>query len=107
MVEEESHIKSARAYGIGSNEFPGLAKLVEETGELQQVLGKVMTLGHLGEHWDGSLLEDRLLEELGDVHAAIIFFINNNFDTTDAETVTARSQQKLDQFRYWHEVNQG
>lgn len=29
-------------YGIGSDRWPGLAKLMEEMGELQEVLGKIM-----------------------------------------------------------------
>lgn len=61
----------------------GVAKLIEEVGELQQVLGKLQqTLGKRlamwdqDEHWDGTNLRERMVEEMGDVSAAIFFVID-------------------------------
>jgi hypothetical protein len=51
----------------------GVAKLIEECGELQQVLGPRLAMWDQEEHWDGSNLVDRMVEEMGDVIAAIDF----------------------------------
>ena len=53
--------------------FKGLAKLVEEIGELTQVAGKKMAYTD-GNHPDGKGdLNSRMQEEMGDVVAAIAF----------------------------------
>lgn len=78
----------------------GLAKLAEELGELQQVVGKMLAYG-AGEHPDGGkLLINRLEEEMADVCAAIDFVsithkVNVNF-------VQERSLKKVEQFMRWH-----
>jgi NTP pyrophosphatase (non-canonical NTP hydrolase) len=90
------------AYGIGSDQIPGLAKLIEEAGELTQALAKVMALGHMGRHWDGTHLRTRLVEEMGDVRAAMIFFCEAN--NIDKGLVHDRADVKLVQFRYWHKA---
>lgn len=54
----------------------GLAKLIEECGELQQVAGKKLAYFHTDEHPDSyraGPLSVRLCEEMGDVMAAITF----------------------------------
>jgi NTP pyrophosphatase (non-canonical NTP hydrolase) len=51
----------------------GVAKLIEECGELQQVLGKRLAMWDQDEHWDGSNLRERMAEEIGDVMAACQF----------------------------------
>lgn len=55
----------------------GLAKLVEECGELIQVAGKMIQYPNLQElplsHPDGTILRDRIKEEIADVQAAIDF----------------------------------
>lgn len=55
----------APPYSIGSSHLPGLSKLTEECGELTQVLGKVLGMGSAGDHWDGTNLRKRLIEEMG------------------------------------------
>ena len=96
----------ALAYGIGSDIWPGLAKLVEEMGELQELLGKVMaSAGPAGTasatYWDGTNLRPRLIEEMGDVRAAIAFFAEaNGFRSQD---INDRADTKLGKFYYWHE----
>lgn len=51
----------------------GVAKLIEECGELQQVLGKKLAWWDTDEpHWDGTILRDRLVEEMGALIAAEI-----------------------------------
>lgn len=87
-------------YSIGSNHWPGLSKLVEEAGEAQQVLGKLLGTGGEVQHWDGSDLRQRLVEELGDLIAAISFFVAAN--GLDVEQLDKRSKDKLVLFESWH-----
>jgi NTP pyrophosphatase (non-canonical NTP hydrolase) len=90
------------AYGIGSNHWPGLAKLVEEMGELQAELMKLVAMGGdaFTPHWDGKgQLYDRIIEESGDVRAALIFFCEMN--AIPKTLVHARADKKLERFRHW------
>lgn len=107
---------AADPYAIGSDHFPGLSKLVEENGEVGdahadfllaksvgrvgQVAGKIMGLGHMGEHWDGSVLKTRIEDELADLVAAAIFFAENN--GLDTDRMAERQAEKLSTFRRWH-----
>lgn len=80
----------------------GLAKLAEELGELQQVVGKMLAFPE-GDHPDGGPpLLQRFEEEAGDVLAAIAFVGDKigagiyNIDT--------RSFEKLAQFEEWDKL---
>ena len=86
-------------YSIGSKHWPGLSKLVEETGELQQVLGKILGTGGSLHHWDGEL-GPRLTEEIGDCLAAVAFFIWAN--SLDIEAIQNRAEVKKEVFKKWH-----
>lgn len=87
-------------YGIGSDIWPGLAKLMEEMGELQQVLGKIMACeGKDAIYWDGSSLVPQLIEEMGDVRASLIFFCEAN--GISKQDVHDRADEKLGKYRYW------
>lgn len=91
----------SQPYGIGSDIWPGLAKLMEEMGELQQVLGKIMACeGPAAIYWDGLSLVPQLIEEMGDVRASLIFFGEANGFSKQA--VHDRADMKLEKFRYWH-----
>lgn len=92
---------SAGPYSIGSDTWPGLAKLAEEAGELVQVIGKIIAMGGAENynHWDGSELTSRLVEEMGDVRAAMIFVCELN--GIDKEDVHERADKKLVMFRRW------
>lgn len=92
---------TAGPYSIGSDHWPGVSKLVEEIGELGQVLGKLMATNGDELHWDGSNLRVRLIEELGDVYGAIWFL--DEVNQLDHAGVMARAEQKLLTFRRWHE----
>ncbi|WP_238007222.1 MazG nucleotide pyrophosphohydrolase domain-containing protein [Dactylosporangium sp. AC04546] len=88
-----------RPYAIGSEQWPGLAKMAEEAGELTQVVGKLIAAGGADRHYDGSDLRRRLADECGDVLAAVRFFAEANGLT---EEVEARAAAKTDTFRRWH-----
>ena len=91
-------------FAIGDKQWAGLSKLVEEAGVVTQVAGKLM--GTRGEtaHWDGSNLRERLVEELGDLQAAMLFVIRQN--GIDLKAVEERTAKKLALFEIWQESGQ-
>lgn len=89
------------AYAIGSDHWPGASRIIEECGELLQVLGKLQGAGGRAEHWDGSDLPQRLVEEIGDVQAALAFFVQMN--NLPEWLVRERRQEKFEQYVDWHE----
>lgn len=117
-------------YGIGSDTWPGLAKLIEECGETLQVLGKIIARGGELDHtWtcgpcggsgeqggaypfpcrecDGrgflgsGDLTSRLHEELGDLQAALFFFSLTNAQV-DHIRVGERAGEKIHTYQRWH-----
>ncbi len=88
-------------FAIGSSKWPGLSKLVEECGEVAQVIGKIVGTGDATNHWDGTDLKKRLEEEMGDLLAALRFVgERNNLDRGEIEL---RAHEKLRTFNEWHE----
>lgn len=80
----------------------GLAKLIEECGELQQVAGKMLAYYHHDQHPDGGPpLRERLEDEAADVMAAIDF-VAQTF-RLDSDRMLDRSQRKFVLFTGWHE----
>ena len=79
----------------------GFSKLVEETGELQQVAGKMLDYGlACDDHPDGGKpLVDRFIEESGDVIAAI-YFIMQKYNLS-SEDLNKRTSLKLNTFKAW------
>jgi NTP pyrophosphatase (non-canonical NTP hydrolase) len=80
----------------------GLAKLIEECGELQQVAGKKLAYYHTDEHPDSyraGPLSVRLVEEMGDVMAAITFAAHRL--GIDHAAIMARCEAKLRRFEEW------
>ena len=78
-------------FGFGTKEWPGVAKLNEECGEVVQVIGKLMATGGRIEHWEGSSLDERLAEEMADVLAAVNFVMEENADRLDADLIKRRT----------------
>jgi hypothetical protein len=95
-------MKGSGDFSIGGQVWPGTSKLLEEMGELQQVLGKLV--GSHGEtaHYDGSDLRRRMVEELADVQAAIAFF-QRNLTSDENNQLFVRYTRKLELFDKWHE----
>lgn len=86
-----------------TNVWPGMSKLIEEMGELNQVLGKLMATGGEPEHWDGTDLHDRLAEEVADVLAAVEFFRYANEPlVTRIDFMDDRESKKIDLFCKWY-----
>lgn len=95
-------LKGTGEFSIGSMLWTGTSKLLEETGELQQVLGKLIGSHGETEHYDGSDLRQRLIEEMGDVYAALSFFEGHNLTEVEVERVADRTRKKLVLFEKWH-----
>lgn len=87
-------------FSIGSAVWPGTSKLIEEQGELIQVLGKLMATAGGTEHWSGDLRKT-LVEEIGDLSAAIVFFNTMNLTLDEVRQVAERADKKLALFREW------
>lgn len=78
----------------------GIAKLIEEMGELQQVLGKRLAYYTTDDHPDGGPpLTQRMEDEMADVMAAIDLVIIRH--QLDQPRVEARRLRKLRQFLEW------
>lgn len=90
-------------FAIGSAKWPGLSKLSEEAGEVVQVIGKLMGTGGEAEHWDGTNLRARLIEETADVFAACLFVAEMNGFLED---FGVRAADKVNLFRKWHTEQQ-
>lgn len=88
-------------YSIGSDVWPGTSRLVEECGELLQVLGKLIGAGGETEHWDGTDLRERVIDELADVQAALNFFASAN--QLPSATIEGRAAEKVAQYNKWHQ----
>lgn len=87
-------------FSIGSEVWSGTSKLIEELGELQQVLGKLIATHGRTEHWSGDLRE-KLVEEIGDVLAAAQFFQDKNLSDEERRRIAERAVTKLGLFNYW------
>ena len=77
----------------------GVAKLIEECGELQQVCGKRLAYWSTDAHPDGSDLRERMQDEMGDVYAAIEFVTRHL--GLDHEVIAQRMRSKRDLFDTW------
>ena len=89
-----------KPYCIGSDEWNGLSKLIEELGELQQVCGKIIGSEGNPDHWSGDL-QAKFIEEIGDVKAAIKFFVRNNFNSDEQISIQDQSINKYWKFVDW------
>ena len=77
----------------------GIAKLIEESGEVNQLLGKLMAYPE-GTCPTGTNLVEELEKELGDLIAATINFIELNNQLSES-TIEARADHKLEIFKQW------
>ncbi len=97
-------MSSPAMFAIGAKSWPGLSKLSEEAGEVVQVVGKLMGTGGEIAHWDGTNLRGRLVDEMGDLLAAIRYVAKHHgFE----QAVEIRARGKLATFERWHEEQQG
>lgn len=95
----------------------GIGKLTEETGELSEALAAYLTfqlVGRLqqllgkaiakpvGDHWDGKgPIRERLMEEIADVRAILLYFSYTNFTVEENYKMSGRVDEKLTKFNEW------
>lgn len=87
-------------FAIGDKRWPGIAKLLEEAGELVQVCGKLIQVRGQNLHWQGPLIP-RLEEELADVLAAVDFVLSH-CQELDRERIEARRDAKRRRYEEWN-----
>lgn len=85
---------------FGQENWPGLAKLIEEAGETLQVAGKIVAFGGTLDHPSGYNTLDKFHEELADLIAAIEFVINHN--PLLRPKIKRRAKKKYETFCRWH-----
>lgn len=93
----------AGPYSIGSDVWPGLSKLIEEAGEVIQVGGKLMQRAGSTDHWSGDLRQ-MAVDEIGDLYAALDFFVDKN-PTLSRWEIAKRRFEKQVLFQAWHKEN--
>lgn len=91
-------------FEIGGTMWPGLGKVVEETGELNTVLGKLIATQGNPSYWGGRDLVKELEDEMADTMAAIHFLMDHN-SLLSQQKIFDRCNAKYKQFVEWH--NQG
>ena len=89
-------------FAFGDNEWPGLAKLNEGSGELVQVIGKLMMTHGSSKYWEGVDLRQRLIEEMADQAAAIDFVSDHVLTPVEATRFVECMKQKRTLFELWH-----
>ncbi len=78
----------------------GLAKLIEECGELTQIAGKKLAYYHTDEHPDGKgSLKTRLEDEMADVIAAMEHVVEAL--GLDEDRIYSRAGRKQDTYDHW------
>jgi NTP pyrophosphatase (non-canonical NTP hydrolase) len=78
----------------------GLAKLIEECGELQQVAGKKLAFYSTDKHPDGGPpLSTRMEDEMADVMAAIVLV--THLHKLDPARMHSRCMEKVAVFMAW------
>jgi NTP pyrophosphatase (non-canonical NTP hydrolase) len=82
--------------------WPGLAKLMEECGEVVQVIGKIVGTGGTMEFRDGQhISRDRLVEEMADLRAALDFVADRALSVYEREAMRQRRNAKRELFELW------
>lgn len=88
-------------FAIGQKEWPGIAKLIEECGEVIQICGKLIATGGRTDHWSGLDLREELEDEMADVRAAIEFVMA--YSNLDVRRIQDRAKMKYHLFEKWHD----
>lgn len=90
-------------FTIGATTWPGLAKTAEECAELIHVIACLIAFPDGDRPDEDTPLNERLIEEMGDVLAAMSYAIAVNEPDISHEAVRTRAQEKLKLFLAWHD----
>ena len=100
-MKQMIELAERRSFAFGDENWPGLAKLVEECGEVVQVVGKLMMTHGDPAHWSGDL-RAMLVDEVADVCAASMFVMEHCFTDAEGRDCMERQRAKIRKFRGWH-----
>ena len=88
---------------LSGAEAERLALLLEELGEAQQAIGKILRHGYESHHPDRlSTNRQELEKELGDISAAIHILCERNKDLSSFNIAMARDEKILKVAKYMH-----
>lgn len=87
--------------------YPGLHKLVEEAGELLEVIGKILVRPN-GDHFvelkGERILNEDLHDEIADVRAIIDYVVKSSPEL-DEDRIKRRTEMKLKKYARWVQEN--
>lgn len=89
-------------FAFGDEEWPGVAKLNEESGELVRIIGKLMATHGKTEYWDGVDLRKELVFEMADAAAAIDLVMKYALTEAEKFALVARLKEKFALYEKWH-----
>ncbi len=88
-------------YQLKCPDWPGMAKVIEESGELGQVFGKIQSAGGATVYpWGNVDLKDKTVEEVADLLAALTFMVKKSPHINEA-AVSERMAKKFKLFEAW------
>ncbi len=96
------HVEWPPRFQMASSVWPGVAKLGEECTELAQLVFKIVGTAGTMEFMDGTRVDPaRLIEEMGDVEAALEFVKRHALTSVERYAVERRKASKLVTFETW------
>lgn len=95
----KQHLAATPMFMIGAEAWNGLSKLNEEAGEVIQVIGKILGTGGNNLHWNIPDLRAKLIEEMGDCYAALVFVARHNGFHAE---MLEQAKRKLERFERWN-----
>ena len=93
-------------FQLQSKDWPGVAKVLEESSELNVNLAKLMATNGDASYWGGVNLRDEITDEIADTLAAIYFFLEFN-PQINFEHVKDRWGTKAQKYRKWRANGEG
>ena len=92
-------------FQMASDNWPGIAKLAEECNEVAQVVMKIIGTGGTMTFFDGQTIDrSRLVEELGDLEAAVTMVMRHSLTGDERIALYRRRAEKLWLFEHWRET---
>lgn len=91
-------------YTMHNVTWPGLSKVIEESGEVLQICGKIMAIRGGDTYYNGEDLRVELENEVSDLLASLTYLIREN--DLDKARINRRVQMKLAKYQNWKETNQ-
>ena len=88
-------------FAIDDDRWPGLGKIAEESGELLQVIGKLVATHGDARYFDGTDLRAAFCAELADLSAAVAFAAGHCLSEDERAGVDRRASEKLALFERW------